>query len=244
MEEQCLIEETPHIPSITSPKEQLFSPDILGYNSHHAAFMVIINSKTGDVWINEEQENKPETGKKGGDINVISETAKHGETALQTVSYGIIEEFLGRDNITQTSQHLHLAWFNPKFCDYTAPSMDKPLSVAVGVFFYDGSDEAIQPDAVHEVTTKGWMSIDSLLSHPQVRHSASKIMGLMKIRGVFEEAESFHERHMSVPFYDILQSSFHPQQSASESYEVRMRQMDITSPGISFYRRPFVRSNS
>lgn len=221
----------------SSPREMLdLYPEMLtDISSHQLALMVVINAQSGKIWVHEEQENKPETGKKIGDKNVISETAKFGETPLQTLSYGIVDEFIGSDSLrhTDAAGSLHLAWLSePPFYRYDALH----ANVVLGVFVYDGTDEAIMPEATHEVGNGAWMDPDAFLQDQKIRKPAAEIVGWMREEGALEDAVDTYNRREHLTFDELFPIAF-PQGDIVSEYHARQRKSDVTSAGISAYRR-------
>ena len=189
-----------------------------------ATGIIIVHTDSGEIWVNKDAKNRPETGRIAGQKTIPFESIKSGETQKETVLGGLAEVF-DDPVLPQVSTHIVSMDKQMRVLPEPITFEDEYGSFAcpMAVLLYNGLPTVqFEPFDRREAEPFGWMTVDNFLGETNVRNAARVTVTALEEQGIItSKLKAYH--HDSLYRRRVIPDGF----SVRSFYKQREEKADV-----------------
>lgn len=203
-----------------------------GVKRRVATGIVIVHTDSGEIWVNKDAKDRPETGRIAGQKTIPFESVKPGETQRENVLGGLAEIF---DDTILPEVSGHVVSMDKKMRVFPDPITFEDdygsFACPMTVLLYNGlATVRFKPLDTKEAEPFGWMPVDDFLGESDVRSAARVTVTALQEKGIITKKLKAYHRE---PLYRrrVIPEGF----SMRRFYDQREKKVD--SGPIAVYER-------
>jgi hypothetical protein len=171
-------------------------------------------SPSGELWVQRDLRKRQRTGRREGDLSIIFETEKPGESHRSNV-LGAVSELVDDATLPQIASRLYTLDGLHSTPRMTFGSNGSAISYVTAVTVLDNPHFNPIPHDAEETEPVGWMSPAVLLSHDNVRPLAQHAVSYLADNGIIDRTlaafrDPQHKRELVIPSGHVI-AEFHRQ---------------------------------